>query len=1180
MLTVYDALVQQLPQTTNAQTSVRIVYNQAMVRGESPLKYSALLLAVALAAYAQTTTASLSGRVTDPSNAVVTDAEITVTNVDTGVRRAATSNAQGLYVVPQLQPGNYTVAVRREGFRPITRSGVTLNVNQAAQIDFELVVGSVTETVDVKADAPLLEQSEAALGAVIDNAKITNLPLNGRNPFDLVLLTPGTQVYSRGALPGNNIPLANFSTNGGPAMTNDILLDGIPDTTIVQNQFVIVPSVDATQEFKVQSNSIKAEFGRTGGGVVNVSLRSGTNQFHGVLFEFLRNDKFDANNWFNNRAGQKKPPFRFNQFGGTLGGPIVRDKTFFFVNYEGLRRIQGRTTVFTVPGAEMRAGDFSRLQDDAGNPVMIYNPFTTRLSPNGTTRVRDPFPGNVIPRSVMDPVALRMLEYWAPPNDTGNVRTGANNFISTAGERYTVNQFNTRIDHNIGTKHFLFGRISWDENFVAPPNVFGNIANPSSGPQLFTQRNVGVHDTWTVTPNTIASFRAGFSRLRDSAEAYGKDFDITSLGLPASYARQQAARQFPQINVTGMTIANLGFGSSALGPVDNTEINNLQNAYTGQSDLTLVRGSHVVKFGADGRVYRVHGTRPQNGAGTFSFTPGFTQGPDPTRAGPTSGNAFASFLLGTPASGNISTQPTQDFQQYYGGFYAQDDWKISPAVTLNLGLRYEFESYRTDRFDRLTFLDLNSPSQIQASTLGRPLTGGLAFAGVGGNPRSQAATSVNNWGPRFGFAWTFRRNIVLRGGYGIFYSPRVWRGIGFGQQGFSSTTPMLSSIDGFTPVNLLSNPFSDGFVPITGNSLGIMTNVGQAISSLDHNQTSPYVQQWNFGTQTTLPGQLLVEVAYAGSKGSRLMQNLGFNQIADEYLALGNELLRQVPNPFLGQIPANTTLGRATVSLGQTLRPYPQFLDVEAIRSTSGSSSYHSMQLRVERRFSSGFTVLMAYTVSKLIDDGMPGGETAYFGENPSHQNYNNRRLERSVASQSVPQRFVASYVYELPFGGGSNTLLRRAARGWQLNGITTLQSGIPLSLRTASNPTLGAVGSGALRPDNNGKSAKLSGPTVDRLDRYFDTSVFSQPAPFRFGNTARTLPDVRAPGIVNFDFSAIKNTRFREQFNLQFRAEMFNALNNTNFGLPATTFGAPGFGSINSASAARIIQFGLKLYY
>jgi hypothetical protein len=584
-------------------------------------------------------------------------------------------------------------------------------------------------------------------------------------------------------------------------------------------------------------------------------------------------------------------------------------------------------------------------------------------------------------------------------------------------------------------------------------------------------------------------------------------------------------------------------------------------------------------------VYRVHGLRPANGAGTFSFTPGFTQGPDPTLAGPTSGNAFASLLLGTANSGNIAVQPTQDFQQYYTGLFLQDDWKLLRNLTINIGLRYEIESYRDDRYDRLTFLDFSSLSPIQAPSLGRQVLGGLAFVGVGGNPRSQAATARNNWGPRFGLAYTVYPNLVIRAGYGIFYSPRTWRGIGFGQQGFSSTTPYVASVDGFTPTTFLRNPFPDGFIRPTESALGLLTQVGQAVTAPDYDQTSSNVQQWNFGIQTPLPGRVLAEIAYAGTKGSHLMQNLGFNQLPDDLFPLGNDLLQQVPNPFLGQIPANTALGRATVSRAQTLRPYPQFTNFSSIRSSAGSSIYHSMQLRIEKRFASGFTFLTAYTVAKLIDDGLPGGENGYMGENPGHQNFNNRRLERSVASQSVPQRLVASYVYELPFGrgkpfGAGGGPFQWILAGWQISGITTLQSGIPLSLGTASNPTISAVGGGVLRPDNNGTSARLSGATVERLGRYFDTGVFSQPGPFRFGTTGRTLPDVRAPGIVNFDFSAIKNTRVRERFTVQLRCELFNALNNTNFGLPGVTFGTPDFGTIRSAAPARIIQLGLKFYY
>jgi hypothetical protein len=1154
------------------------------------LYFSLLLLTMFEgSAQAQNAAAQITGRITDASGAVIPGAAVGVRNTETGVSHETKSNESGYYAVPSLDPGTYDVLVQHQGFKPVRRSGIRLHVNQASEMDFALEVGDVRDAITVHSDAPLLETTEGALGAVVENSKLINLPLNGRNPFDLVLLTPGTQAYSRGVLPGNNIPLSNFSTNGGPPLSNDILLDGVPNTTIVQNQFVIIPSVDATQEFKVQSNSIKAEFGHTGGGVVNVSLKSGTNQYHGVLFDFLRNDKLQANDWFNNRSGVPRPPFRFNQFGGTFGGPVVHDKTFFFVNYEGIRRIQGRTTILTVPRDDMRNGNFSLLQDSNGRQVNIFNPISTRTNPDGTY-VRDPFSGNRIPLSLMDTVALKMLSYWPHGNLPGDPRTGANNFISTAGEQYGVNQFNTRIDHTISSHHQLFGRLSWDKNYVNPPNIFGNVANPSSGPQSFAQWNAGINDTWTVRPTTLATFRLGFSRLHDSARPYGQGFDITQLGFPAGYAAAQTAPQFPQINVTGMvTSSPLGFGNSALGAVDDTTFSNRQNAYSGQADATMVRGRHIIKFGSDARVYRVDGARATNGAGTFSFTPGFTQGPNPTVAGPTSGNAFASYLLGAAASGGIAINPTQDFQQYYFGSFVQDDLKVTAKLTLNIGLRYEIESSRTDRYNRLSWDDFTSQSSLHAAGLG-PIHGGLAFAAVGGSPRSQANTAANNWGPRFGFAYNAASRLVIRGGYGIFYSPRMWQGIGqFGQVGFSASTPFVPSVDGFTPTNFLRNPFPNGYNQPTGSSLGLLTQAGQALTGPDRGQVSPNVQQWNFGLQMTLPGGILFEPAYAGSRGSHLMQNLGFDQIPDTDLSLGNNLLRQVPNPFLGQIPANTSLGQATVSTAQLLRPYPQFTGFTAVRSTAGSSIYHSFQLRIERHMANGFTFLTSYTFSKLIDDGSPGAAQSYNGENSGFQDLNNRRLERSLAAQNLAQHFVTGFVYELPFGQGKHFLsgVRGPAAflvgGWQVNGIVTTQDGIPLSLTTASNPTLGAVGAGGLRPNNDGHSAAKSGPVADRLNSYFDTSVFSQPGAFQFGNTARTLPDVRAPGIVDLDLSGVKNTKIKERYSLQFRAEFFNALNHPNFFLPNVTYGAPGFGtisSINPSAPARIVQLALKLYF
>ncbi|MBI3693329.1 MAG: TonB-dependent receptor [Acidobacteria bacterium] len=1140
-------------------------------------------LAWALGALAQTPAGEVMGRIIDPNGAVVPGARVTLLNVDTGAKREATSNNLGYYTVPVLPPGNYQASVQASGFKPITRSGIVLHVNQRAQIDFFLELGEVKEAVVVTANVPLLQTTEASLGAVVDNRKIADLPLNGRNPFDLVALTPGSVFYGRPSLPGNNIPLTNFSTNGGPSLSNEVLLDGIPNTVGQFNQLAIIPSIDATQEFKVQSNSVAAEFGRTGGGVVNVSLRSGSNQFHGTVYDFLRNDKLDANNWFNNQTGRARPPFRYNQFGGTLGGRIVRDKTFFFVSYEGLRQRTGKTFLFTVPREDLRQGDFSRLQTSTGQLAEVFDPLTTLVTPDGRGRVRDQFPGNRIPRSRMDPVAVKMLEYWPPPNLPGDPRTGANNFISTEPEKFSTNQANVRIDHNFASSHQFFGRLSRNATFVVPPNLFGNVANPASGPQGFTQWNTGVHDTWTITPVTIATFRLGFTRLRDKGEPLGLGFDITQLGFPAAYAAAQKVRVFPQMTVTGMVVSNIGFGSSSIGAVGSALLNNVANTYTAAGDTTLVRGRHVVKLGADARLFRYHGLRPVNGGGIFSFTSDFTQGPDPNRGGPAAGNAFASFLVGTVASGSIEFRDSQDYQSYYLAFFVQDDIRASSRLTLNLGLRWDAESSLTDRYNRLSFLDFDSPSPLQSPALGRQGRGGVGFVGVGGASRTLAGMALNRWAPRFGFAYQMARTLVVRGGYGIFYTPRTGQqGVYNGQEGFSSTTPHVASIDGFIPIGFLRDPFPSGFIQSVRSTQGLLTNVGLGVASMDRGQQASYLQQWNFAIQKSLPGLVAIEAAYAGSKGTRLAGDLQWNQIPDQFLNVGNELLRQVPNPFFGGIPANTSLGQSTIAQGQLLRPYPQFTGFASSQSTYGSSVYHSLQVRAERQFANGLTVLAAYTNGKLIDDGAPG-RFGFLGSVPAYQNHNNRRSERSISSQEVSQTLVFSYVYELPIGPGKPFLSAASGwgplllGGWQVNGITSFLAGFPLALTTASNPTLGRVGSGNLRPDNNGRSAKLDGSVAQRLNRYFDTSVFSQPEPWKFGNTARTLPDVRTPGVANFDFSIVKNTTLLEHHRLQFRAEAFNVFNHPNFGGPNTVFGAPGFGAITSARAARIVQLALK---
>jgi hypothetical protein len=1138
-----------------------------------------VLLAADLAASAQTTAGQFTGRITDPSGAVIAGATVVATNTATGATRETVSNELGIYTVPLLEPGQYTLTIKKPGFRTIERGGLVLHVNQIARMDFVMELGPVTESISVTADLPLLQAAEASLKATIDNRKIVELPLQGRNPFDLMFLAPGTQAFIRPSLPGNNIPLSNFSINGGPAMTNEVLLDGIPNTTPQYNAYAIIPSIDAVEEFEVKTNNMSAEFGRTGGGVLNVTMKSGSNEFHGVLFDFLRNDALDSNTWLNKKTGLTNPPLRYNQFGGSLGGRIVRDRTFFFANYEGLRRRTGRTFQFTVPTLEQRRGDFSQTFAQNGRLVEIYDPLTVR--PAGNRFERSAFPGNVIPASRFNIVSKNILPYWPEPTHPGVWPTQANNFVKNRVEKYETNQLNARIDHTFTGANRLFGRFSWNESWVTPPIVFDKTTNPSSGPQLFTQRNFALNDTHSFGPATFATFRLGFARLRDFNNPFDTNFDMTRLGFPAYYRDIHPRRVFPSITVNGYAVSNIGFGTSSIGPVRNCVINNISNAYTAQTDVTHARAKHVLKTGFEYRLFRSHGYRPM--LPIFTFTPAWTQGPDPQQASINAGNSFASFLLGLAGSGDAQINATQDIQSYYYAAFIQDDYKLTPKLTLNLGLRFEVENLRTDRYNRLNVLDLVSPSPLQVPGMG-PLRGGLAFVGVGGRPREQAKVA-RNWSPRFGLAYQWDRKTVFRGGYGIFFAPRTgWDFTQLGQTGFSATTTHVSSPDGITPTTYYSDPYPNGFVQPTGASLGLLTNVGGAISAPDYDQQGLYMQHWNLSVQRQIGGDVVLEVAYAGSKGTHLWQNLQWNQLPDEYLSLKEDLRRVIPNPFYGIIPAAQPLGGKTTTYGQLLRPFPHFTGVTSIGSTSGSSTYHALEIRAEKRFYRGLHFLASYTTPKQIDDGAPGARIAWLGDEPNFQNHNNRRAERSLNSHLASQRFTVAAGWELPIGRGKalasglSPLADKFLGGWQINWISAIQTGIPLALTTAVNNT-NSYGGGS-RPNSVGRSAKLSGPTRARLDRYFDTSAFTQPEPFSFGNVSRTLPDVRGPGQVNVDLSLVKNLVLAERVRLQLRGEAFNAFNHVNFWNPGTSLGGPLYGVISGAGGARVIQLALKLYY
>ena len=1135
-----------------------------------------------LPAHAQTITASLGGAVRDPSGAAVPNAKVRLVNTATGVETGVETATDGSFLAPSLPPGPYSLAAEAPGFKRAQRTGIVLEVNQSARLDLTLEVGAVTETVEVSASALLLETATSAVGQVISNRSIVNLPLNQRNPYALVLLAPG--VHGNIGFQFNNM---NFSVNGGRPGSNEILIDGIPSSPPLVNPiqgFSVFPSVDAVQEFKVQSNNYSAEFGRSGGSVVNLIYKSGTNQLHGSLFEFLRNSVLDANDFFANSRGVKLGSFKRNQFGASAGGPVViprlvdgRNRTFFFVTYEGLRQRAAENLLTTAPTALQRAGDFSQTRNAAGQLIVIHDPVTTTASGSGFTR--QAFPGNRLPANRIDAVANNVTRYFPLPNAPGDPNSGTNNYAAQGSGLTDINQLDVKADENLNERHRFFARFSRRNLNIVPANNFPADIAIANGAFLQPQYSTGAafDYTWNLRPTFLMNFRAGFGRILLAFRPISDGFDPTQLGLPSYIAANADRIMFP------------GFGPQGYISVGNGGPQFRRNSFETHNwslNNTKVLARHSLRFGFEARLLRVHNTEAGSAAGNYTFTRSITQGPDPNRATANAGDGLASFLLGigggvyTKGFKGVSTQST------YYGWYIADDWKLSARLTLNLGLRYELDVPRTERYNRMNYFDALAPSPLAGPAGLAGLTGGLVFVGVEGRDRRQFPTDRDNWAPRFGFAYQATRRLVLRGAYGIFYAPpQSAAGGTVGNFGFRSDTTYVGSQDGLTPTNYLRNPFPDGFVPIPGASQGLLTAAGAPISSPLRSTVVPYMQNWTLNTQYELPGDWLVEAGYIGTRGLQLTRTgegtANLNQLRAEQLALGPQLQQRVRNPFFGLITTGP-LATATVPQSFLLRAFPQFTTINPLYASGGSSTYHSCQLKAERRFRTGLNLLAAYTFAKLIDDF---SIISNVGRNANQQNIFDPRNERSVSANDVSNRLVISYVYDLPFGrgrrfgGGMPGALEALLGGWQINGITTLQAGQPLALTTQDTSQSGG---NVLRPNNSGQSGRLEGPTNQRLRRYFDTSAFSQPAPFTFGNTGRTLPDARGPGVHNFDFSLFKNFRaWGERASLQFRAEFFNLFNTPTFGFPNQNLSAVQFGQISGqANDPRQVQFGIKLLW
>lgn len=1151
-------------------------------------KFLQVFFALACTGAALAQTAQVTGRITDPSQASVPGATVTVTNTDTGVRNTATSNADGFYTVPLLRPGPYRIAVDKTGFQPLVRENVVLQVGDVVRLDLSLKIGSMSQAVEVTGTAPLLESETSSMGHVVQSQQVTELPLLGRNPYALGGLVPGVRI-SQGM---NNLPVDIISTsfisiNGQRADQNEYLLDGAPNTAAASNQPVLYPSVDDVQEFKVQTNAYSAEYGRAAGGVFNVVTKSGTNDWHFTAYEFLRNNDLNANDWFANRAGQSIAPFRFNQFGGTVGGPVSlphiyngHNRTFFFLSSELVRFTQGTTFTGTVPTADELNGDFSQTRNAAGKLLTIYDPATTRLDSAGSY-VRDPMPGNIIPNSRIDPIARKMATYWPTPNAAGSPFTHTNNYVRTDGNAIQKNTWSARLDENFNDSNRFFARVSYDDSPWTRALPYGNddIASPTGGPQDFIRQNVVAEENHIFSPSLIGLVRGSFSRLSNSRRGASYGFDLTDLGFPASVEQQLGGTLpfFPVVTVTGYgvssSISNTVIpGSAALGSTG--VISQFMDQYSLEGQLTKIFSRHNVKIGVEMRLFRYNLLQHNDAANQFNFGNNFTQGPNPVQPSALSGSAFATFLLGIP-SGSYNPAPAMAMQTAYYAGYIQDDWKVTNKLTLNLGLRYDVELPRTDRFNQLTNFNYSAVPPLTAPGLN--LHGALSFVGVNGVSRFDANPDLNNFAPRVGVAYRLDNKTAIRAGAGIFYGASTGLGgsaNGYGVSGFQAATSIVTSLDGVTPIVSFANPYASGLNQPTGSALGSATLLGQDVSFFDRDNVLPYSAQWNFDVQRELPRGMLLDVGYVGTRGVKLPISLQLNQLPDSALAVGNGLRQQVSNPFYGQISVGS-LAQKTVAEAQLLRPYPQFGGITSQSANAANSTYHALQVKFEKRYAKGVTLMAAYTYSKMMDlsTGNFSGESLGAG---GIQNWNNLAAEWSPSSLDQTHRLSINVVYELPFFRAQRGLVSRVLGGWEVSAIGSFFSGGPLGIGSAVNTTFSQ--GGGQRPNWSGQSAAISNPTPEH---WFDTTQFSAPAAYAFGNAPRTFSGLRDDGTREIDLSLMKNTTIHEKLHLQFRAESFNFTNTPRFAPPNQSFGSPAFGVISSQSnQPRVIQFALKLIY
>jgi hypothetical protein len=1142
-----------------------------------------VVAALAVGTRGQSYQGGLRGAARDASGAVVVGCELSLINEETNTVRAAVTNSEGEYAFTNVLPGVYTLVATRSGYKKYERKNIRIGTQEFITLDVRLDVGQTTESVIISGEATPLESSNPSIATTLETRALQELPTPARNVFFLSVATPsvvptGDPQFVRQQDQTNSSLL---SLGGGPRRANNYTIDGV-SITDMRNRAVFIPNIESVQEVRVQVSTYDAEMGRTGGGVFNATAKSGGNDWHGSGVFQNRPSFASSQLFFARKANDPKPETYYYLYGGSFGGPIKKDRTFFLASTENYKTLTSRNALLTLPTARELTGDFSQ------SGVTIFDPLTTRTV-NGQL-VRDPIQCNgvlnVICPGRINPVAKAVSQFFP------KVASGTS---STASLIDRANQATGKVEHRWSDKFTTTGFYAWydsvepESRFYAK-NLGENPSDPGEGQLFRTVHAVAINNVITAGPNTVFAFRYGYTQFVDND--IPNKFDPAALGFSQNFLSAIPYKKFPVFGISGYGTDNFDtFGDRD--PQDTTYYGHNVNA-----SVSKLVGSHTFKGGFDFRVIGMKLFARGQPSGRFFFDSGFTRGPDPLSGATALQHSLASFLLGYPSNGDVTIgSPNNFYINYYAGYF-QDDFRVTPNLTLNLGLRYEFEQGLQERDNHIT-VGFSRDKAFPVQVSGLNLKGGLLYAGVDGAPTHQSDPSKKKFAPRFGLAYKLGDKVVLRGGYGIFYAPNQYAFPDenrMGTRGFTAVTTYIASTDnGLTPCSTctLTNPFPNGVEKPVGSSLGLRTGAGGNIHFVDQFRKSAYVHQYSADFQYELAGGAVVSAGYVGSRSERLSvggtnsNTVNINQLDRSLLSQGTRLLDQVPNPMFGNPAFGALSQQQTVSRGQLLRPFPQFLDILAHQVSAGVARYHSMVLRFEKRISRGWGANVNYTYSRNKDNLF--GEVNYFSNNSNGlaRALDNKDLGAEFAPSVVeaPHRLNISGVYELPFGKGKKYLNARGPAdwflgGWQVAAIGSYQSGFPVVI-VQDNNNSGLFGS-FQRPNLvAGQDPKTSGGTEERLNGWFNPAAWSVAAPFTFGNAPRTDTRARTPFKKNWDIAFQKNQRLSERFTLQLRAEIINAFNDPNFLGPATRFGRSDFGKITQVGGfPRLLQWMARLQF